>query len=435
MSWSFETDPVFQKKLDWADGFVREWVEPLDYLVEDPYNVRDPLRSDLFRPLQSEVRHHGLWACHLGPGLGGAGYGQLKLALLNEILGRSKCAPIIFGCQAPDSGNSEILAHYGSEEQKERFLRPLIDGDIVSAFSMTEPQGGADPKVFTTCAVADGGGWVINGEKWFTSNAKHASFLIVMAVTDPDSDPHHSMSMFIVPSDAPGINIVRNVSLGQEALGSGTHAYIRYENVRVPSTNLLGGRGAAFEVAQTRLGNGRVHYAMRAVGVIRRMFDMMRERAVSRTTQGGMLGEKQLVQDMIAQSWVELEQFRLLTLQTAWRIDKYNDIRRVRADISAVKMLAPTVMTNVAARALQLHGSLGLSSEMPFVSWMVDGYLMGLGDGPTEIHKVALSRELLKGARAAEGLFPTWHWLRQRDLARQKYDDVLKRHLPNVAGG
>ncbi len=195
MSWSFETDADYQRELEWVDRFVREEVEPLDHVLGSPYDVTDPAFVRLVRPLQKEVRARKLWACHLGPELGGPGYGQVKLALLNEILGRSEFGPVVFGCQAPDSGNAEILAHYGTPEQKRQYLQPLLDNEIVSCFAMTEPQGGADPKIFTTRAVRDGDDWVISGKKWFASNARYASFFIVMVVTDPDAPPHSRMSM------------------------------------------------------------------------------------------------------------------------------------------------------------------------------------------------------------------------------------------------
>ena len=341
--WDFETEPEFQEKLDWAADFVHSEVAPVDALVVDPLNLADPIRQAIVPPLQRIVKTHGLWACHLGPELGGPGYGQLKLALLNEILGRSRCAPAVFGSQAPDSGNAEILAHYGSEELKPRYLRPLLDGEIVSCFSMTELQGGADPLVIETRAELDGDEWVINGEKWFSSGADRSQFIIVMAVTDPDNEPYHRMSMFVVPRETPGLTIIRNVRVA--ALGHPpTHAYLRYDDVRVPADHLLGARGNAFVVAQTRLGGGRIHHAMRAVGMAQSALDMMCERAVSRTTKGELLGRKQMVQEMIADSWTELEQFRLLVLRTAWRIDRYQDYKRVRADIAAVKAAMPKVV-------------------------------------------------------------------------------------------
>ena len=222
MAWDFETEPEFQEKLDWVDAFVREEVEPLDLVWPDlEFTPLDDTRRKVVDPLKEEVRRPGLWATHLGPELGGQGYGQLKLALLNEILGRSSWAPIVFGCQAPDTGNAEIIAHYGTPEQKERYLRPLLDGEIFSCYSMTEPHAGADPTMFTTRAVKDGDEWVINGWKFFSSNAKTASFLIVMVVTNPDVSAYQGMSMFLVPTDTPGVNIVRNVGLAGETRGRG----------------------------------------------------------------------------------------------------------------------------------------------------------------------------------------------------------------------
>ena len=318
MSWDFETDPEFAKELEWIDEFVREEVEPIDLLIDDPWDVGDPLRNDLIKPLQERIKERKLWACHLGPDLGGPGYGQVKLGLMNEILGRSLAAPIVFGSQAPDSGNSEILAHYGTAEQKSRWLEPLVAGEIVSCFSMTEPQGGADPQVFTTTAHLDGDEWVINGEKWFSSSASVAAFFIVMAVSEPDASPYKRHSMFIVPAETPGIELIRNVE--------GHHGYLRYNDVRVPADHILGGRGEAFLVAQTRLGGGRIHHAMRTVGLVRHTLDLMCRRALSRHTQGERLADKQLVQAAIAESWCELESFRLLVLQTAWKIDKYADV-------------------------------------------------------------------------------------------------------------
>ncbi|MFT3854193.1 MAG: acyl-CoA dehydrogenase family protein [Ilumatobacteraceae bacterium] len=394
--------------------------------------ARSPVRHD--RPVADEAdpaaagqgRERGLWACHLGPDLGGPGYGQVKLALLNEILGTARAASIVFGCQAPDSGNAEILAHYGTDEQKERYLKPLLANEIVSCFSMTEPQGGADPKVFTTTAVQDGDEWVINGEKWFSSHARYASFLIVMAITDPDNPPYQQMSMFIVPIETPGVEIVRNVGLGYEEPGVGTHAYVRYTDVRVPRDSMLGDRGGAFVVAQTRLGGGRIHHAMRTVGQVQKAFDMMCERALSRTTQGEMLGRKQMVQQMVADSWIEMESFRLLVMRTAWRIDKYKDYKRVRADISAVKAAMPKVFHDVAARALQIHGSLGVSDEMPFSAMVIESFHMGLADGPTEVHKVTLARQILSRYQPAPGMFPTGHLPALEEAARARYADAIE---------
>jgi acyl-CoA dehydrogenase len=428
MTWDFETDPDYQSELDWVDEFVRNEVEPVDQVIAHAWDLQDPVRQKLIPPLQDAVRERGLWATHLGPHLGGPGHGQVKLALLNEILGRSHSAPIVFGCQAPDSGNAEILAHYGTHELKRRYLDPLLTNDIVSAFSMTEPQGGSDPTRFTTTARLDGDEWVIDGEKWFSSHARFASFLIVLAVTEPDEQAHRRMSMFVVPADTPGVTIVRNVGVyGHEhgPGGEGTHAYVRYEGVRIPRDHLLGERGQGFVVAQTRLGGGRIHHAMRTMGLAKRAFEMMCERALSRETKGEVLARKQMVQDMVAESWIQLEQFRLLVLQTAWKIDRYDDYQRVRADIAAVKAAMPGVLHDVAARALQIHGSLGVSDEMPFAAMVLESFHMGLADGPTEVHKVTLARQVLADHKPSDDLFPTRHLPKLRAAARERFADVL----------
>jgi acyl-CoA dehydrogenase len=425
VSWDFETDPEFQAELEWVDEFVRSDVEPLDQLITHAWDMRDPRRQKLIPPLQQRVRARGLWATHLGPELGGPGFGQVKLALLNEILGRSHCAPIVFGCQAPDSGNAEILARYGTDSLKEQYLEPLLRNDIVSAFSMTEPQGGSDPTQFVTLAERDGDQWVINGEKWFSGHANFASFLIVLAVTDPEDAGHRRMSMFVVPAETPGVEIVRNVNLYGHHPSAAAHPYVRYRDVRIPADHILGGRGDGFVVAQTRLGGGRIHHAMRTVGLVRRALDMMCERALSRVTKGEALARKQLVQAMIADSWIELEQFRLLVLRTAWRIDRYDDYQRVRGDISAVKAAMPKVLHDVAARAIQIHGALGVSDEMPFGDMLLESFRMGLADGATEVHKVTLARQVLGSYQPAPGLFPTGHLPQLRADAERRYAEVL----------
>jgi acyl-CoA dehydrogenase len=424
MSWSFGTDPEYQKELDWVADFSRTEIEPVDQIIDHAWDLTDPVRNQLIKPLQRQVRERKLWACHLGPELGGPGYGQLKLALLNEILGRTHSGPIVFGAQAPDSGNAEILARYGTPDLKRRYLAPLIENEIVSCYSMTEPQGGSDPTAIVTTAHLDGDEWVINGEKWFSSNARFASFFIVMAVTDPDAPRHQRASMFVVPADTPGITILRNVGVWGHS-DSGTHAYIRYDKVRIPRDHLLGEQGHGFAVAQTRLGGGRIHHAMRTVGLVSQALEMMLERAVTRRSGNGMLGDRQLVQEMIADSYIQLEQFRLLVLQTAWKIDQHQDYRRVLVDISAVKAAMPRVLNEVVSRAIQLHGSLGISTEMPFGKWVMESFRMALADGATEVHKVMVAKQLMKGAVAYEGLFPPGHLPGQRAKAEAKFEALL----------
>ncbi|MEU7765105.1 acyl-CoA dehydrogenase family protein [Nocardia sp. NPDC049190] len=429
MAWDFETDPEYQKRLDWAAEFVRTEVEPLDLLYPNPYDRTDQEAMALMRPLAEQVKEQGLWACHLGPDLGGPGYGQMKLALLNEVLGTSKWAPSVFGCQAPDSGNAEILAHYGTPEQKATYLAPLLAGEIGSCYVMTEPAGGSDPTLFTTRAVRDGDHWVINGEKWFNSNAQFAAFHIVMVVTDPDVGPYRGMSMFIVPAGAPGLEIVKNF---QVAGFSEHEGHLRFTDVRVPADHLLGAEGHGFVVAQTRLGGGRVHHAMRSVALVRKAFDMMAERAVSRPMRDGPLAGLQMTQERIADSWIEMEQFRLLVLRTAWRIDKEQDYRKVRKDIAAIKVAMPKVMHDIAQRALHLHGALGVSQDLPFVDMLGYAEVMAIADGPTEVHKITLAKEVLKDYTPADPVYPSGYRPALREKARELVAERLERIVGNL---
>lgn len=429
----FSVEPEFQAKLDWMLEFVKTECEPLDILFPhhgDPYDKANKTSRAVIAPLQEQVKAQGLWACHLDPHLGGKGYGQLKLALMNEILGRSYWAPTVFGTAAPDTGNAEILAMFGTDEQKAKYLQPLLDGDIVSTFSMTEPHAGADPKEFTCRAWQDGDDWVIEGEKWFSSNARYAAFLIVMAVTDPEAPPHRRMSMFVVPAETPGINILRNVGvIGEDAAhDTGIHGYIRYEKVRVPADAMLGGPGMGFQVAQARLGGGRVHHAMRTVGKCQRALDMMLTRALSRRTQGKLLSEHQFVQGMIADSAIELEMFRLLVLKTAWLIDTQPH-GAARTHIGMCKVEMAKVYHDIVRRAIQIHGSYGVTNETPLAS-MWEGLLsLGLADGPTEVHKAQVAKAFLKNAEPYEGLFPPEHIPARREAVLARYADILEEPL------
>ena len=423
--WDFSTDPEFQAKLDWMAKFVEQECEPLDRLFPGmgaPYDMENKKARAIAKPLMEEVKRQGLWACHLGPELGGQGFGQVKLGLMNEILGRVQWAPTIFGTAAPDTGNAEILAMFGTDEQKKKYLQPLLDNDIVSCYSMTEPQGGADPGVFTCRAVRDGDEWVINGEKWFSSNARYAEFLIVMVVTNPDVPIYKGSSMILVPKGTPGVNILRNSGVHGEAPDNEAHAYIRYENVRVPADALLGGEGQGFAVAQARLGGGRVHHAMRTVGQCQMALEMMLERAVSRTTKGSLLGDKQIVQAYIADSWIELQQFRMQVLQTAWLIDQGHDYKSNQLSIAGIKVAAAKVFHDIVQRAVQMHGSLGVSDEMPLGHMWIYAMMMGVMDGPTEVHKMTVAKNLLKKAKPAPGLFPTRHWPTRLEAAQKKYE-------------
>jgi acyl-CoA dehydrogenase len=429
VTWSFETDPEFQRTLDWMAAFVRDEVEPMDLVFTapgDPFDPASPAAAAM-APLQAEVQRRDLWACHLGPELGGGGYGQVKLALMNEILGRSRFAPTVFGTQAPDTGNAEILAKFGTEAQKRRYLQPLLDGRIASCFSMTEPQAGADPGEFACRARLDGDRWVINGEKWFASHASFAEFLIVMAITDPDRPTHEGSSLIIVERGTPGLELVRDVAVGlKEPIGHGVHGYLRFADCRVPRENLLGEPGQGFLVAQTRLGGGRVHHAMRTVGMLNRAMDMMCERVLSRRTKGERLADKQMVQEKIADSYTQITQFRLHVLYAAWLIDKHRGYApEVRREIAAIKAAMPGVLKDVVYRALHLHGSLGMTNEMPLMAMWQHVPEMGIVDGPTEVHKVTVARSVLKGRQPAPGLFPTAHIPPRLEAARAKFAPYL----------
>jgi acyl-CoA dehydrogenase len=434
MAWDFSTDPAFQQQLNWMDTFVRDEIEPIGHVWDkptDPFDVKNETTRALVKPLQDEVKQRGLWACHLTPELGGQGYGQVKLALMNEILGRSQWASRVFGTQAPDTGNAEIIAHYGTEEQKKKYLQPLLDGDMVSCYSMTEPQAGSDPGQFRCRAWQEGDEWVLDGEKYFSSHADFAEFLIVMAVTDPDVPVHKGATMFLVPRSTPGIEILRHVGLmGEHIDEPGSHGWVRYNKVRLPADAVLGEPGKAFELAQKRLGGGRIHHAMRTVAYCRKALDMMCERSLSRETQGSLLAQKQSVQNYIADSFMQLEQFRLLVLYAAWWCDQ-GDPRKSRIYISAVKVQAAEVLLDIVRRAVQVHGALGCSNETPLAGLWMMAPMMGVMDGPSEVHRVTVAKQLLRQYSASDD--PLWpsEWLpAKRDAARQKF----ARYLDNAAG-
>ncbi|MXZ52565.1 MAG: acyl-CoA dehydrogenase [Acidimicrobiaceae bacterium] len=435
MAIDFSVEPEFQTKLDWMDRFVAEEVEPLDLYFRDtvsPFDRTNVTANALVRPLQRQAQEQDLWACHLGPELGGPGYGQVRLALMNEILGRSLWGQVVFGCQAPDSGNAEILAHYGTEEQRERYLKPLLAGEISSTYSMTEPQGGSDPNYFTCRAVRDGDEWVITGEKWFASNFRYSTFLIVMVITNPDVPVYRGSSMVLVPSDAEGLEVVTDVGLGSEPLGEGDHPHLRFNDVRVPAENLLGEEGSGFKIAQTRLGGGRVHHAMRSVGTAQRALDMMCERVLSRETKGSLIAEKQAIQHWIADSWVQIQQFRLQVLHCAWMIDTVGDYAKIRQHIAGVKVATPRVLIDVVYRAMHAHGSLGVSNLMPLAHMWMSGPVMGIADGPTEVHKDTIAKQVLKGYKPHDGLYPSMHLPTRIEAARAHIEARLEHEIANL---
>ncbi|HEX3910418.1 MAG TPA: acyl-CoA dehydrogenase family protein [Solirubrobacteraceae bacterium] len=413
MAWDFETDDEFERQLDWMREFVRERVYPLETLGLDWQSYREAIK-----PLMAEVKRRGLWAAHLSPELGGQGFGQVKLALMHEILGASELAPPVFGNQAPDSGNSELIAIAGTPEQKQRWMLPLLDGRMYSAFSMTEQGTGSDPRQFTTSARREGDEWVIDGVKWMVGNATRSDFHIVMVRTDPspDADPYRTMSLMFVPTDTPGIEM-RLLGLMHDPHSEGlvhSHAEVRYENVRVPAENLLGGEGEAFALAQARLGPGRIHHSMRWLGVCRRAFDAMCERAVSKSVHGSLLSEKQTIQNWIADSAAAMEAARLMTLKAAWKIDQVG-ARGARTEIAMIKFFGATVMHDVLDRAIQIHGSLGFSSDLPLEQMYRWSRAARLYDGPDEVHRVTVARRILRDYEPHE--VPSEHVPTRREQA------------------
>jgi acyl-CoA dehydrogenase len=349
-------------------------------------------------PLRKKAKAEGLWNLFLPDEEHGAGLTNWEYGILCEQMGRSLVAPSVFNCAAPDTGNMEILAEFGTPEQKKRWLEPLLEGEIRSCFSMTEPEvAGSDPTLIQTRAVRDGDQWVINGHKWFTSGAVGASFAIVMAVTDPDAAPHLRASMILVPVDNPGFNLVRPVPVMGHA-GGGGHCEIRYEDCRVPAENALGPVGGGFMIAQARLGPGRIHHCMRAIGGAEYAIELMCKRAVSRVAFGTPLADKQFIQDMIATSRMEVDQARLLVLHAAWLMDTIGK-KEARQAISMIKVVAANVFMQVLDRAIQVHGALGVSDDTPLARMWRDGRMLRLADGPDEVHKAVIARRELKRFR------------------------------------
>lgn len=421
MAWDFSTEPEFEEKLDWMRDFVREEIIPLETL-----DLAPGAYARATAPLKDEVKARGLWAAHLPPELGGGGFGQVKLALMNEILGQCSLAPPIFGNQAPDSGNAELLALGANDEQKRKWMYPLLAGTLRSAFSMTEPGAGSDPTLLKTRAVRVGDEYVINGHKWFTSNGSVADFLIVMAVTDPDAAPRRRATMFVVPTATAGVQIVRDVpNMGdpnEHDRRPGGHTEVIYRDVRVPLANRIGEEGEAFLLAQKRLGPGRIHHCMRWLGQSRRAYDMLCERAVSRYTHGSVLAEKQLVQDWIASSAAEMSAARLMTIHAAWKMDQGGTANAL-SEIAMIKFWGATVLYNVIDRAIQVHGSLGYTTDLPLEAMYRAARAARIYDGPDEVHKVTVARRVLRHYQPRE--VPSEHVPTRRAAARQKFAWLL----------
>jgi acyl-CoA dehydrogenase len=426
VAWDFSTEPEFAEQLAWMRGVVRSELMPLETIQLSNEGLRKALK-----PVQDEAKERGLWAAHLPPELGGGGFGQVKLGLMHEILGQTAFGPVAFGNNAPDSGNAELIAigikSTGREDQRSQWLEPLLAGEIRSAFSMTEPGAGADPTLLSTRAVRDGDEWVINGHKWFTSNGSIADVLVVMAVTNPDVHPYQGSSMILVPAKTPGVDIVRDVSTMEDPVEHfgkfGAHSEVIYREVRVPYGNLVGNEGDGFRLAQQRLGPGRIHHCMRWLGQSQRAFDMLCERAVSRYTHGSYLAEKQTIQNWVADSLAEMTAARLMTLYAAWKMDTEGP-EAARAEIAMIKFYGAQVLYNVIDRAIQVHGSLGFSTDLPLEHMYRAARAARIYDGPDEVHRVTVARRVLKGYGRVE--IPTEHVPTRREAAKAKFASLLE---------
>ena len=426
MAWDFATEPEFEEQLEWMRVFVREEIFPIETL-----NLTHDQVITLIKPLQAEVKARGLWAAHLPAELGGMGFGQVRLGLMHEILGQSPYAPVVFGNNAPDSGNAELLAAgmemSGQHYIQERWLTPLLEGTIRSGFSMTEPEtAGSDPRLLRSRAVRDGDEWVINAHKWYTTNGSVADILIVMAVTNPDVHPYQGSSMFVVPVSTPGVTIVRDVGSMDDPdvhYGRfGNHAEIVYDDVRVPADHLIGPEGSGFLLAQTRLGPGRIHHCMRWLGQSQRAFDMMCERALSRYTHGSLLSEKQTVLNWIADSRAEMHAARLMTLHAAWKMDQVG-ASASRDESAMIKYYGASVLHNVIDRAIQTYGALGYSADMPLEAMYRWARAARIYDGPDEVHRQTVARHALRGYSERE--VPSEFIPERARAAREKFAEVL----------
>jgi alkylation response protein AidB-like acyl-CoA dehydrogenase len=392
----FRVSDKIKTIVDSINEFIDKELIPLEpEFVTGDFNEMEPV----IKEKQAMVKKMGLWAPNFPEDCGGMGLSMLEHGLVSEALGRSPLGHYVFWCQAPDAGNVEILHKYGTEEQKEKYLKPLVKGDIRSCFSMTEvDMPGSNPVMLETTAEKDGDDYIINGHKWYTTSADGSNFAIVMAVTNPDAPRYLQASMIIVPTDTKGFNLVRNIPvMGHEGSGYASHAEILYQSCRVPQKNLLGPEGQGFVIAQDRLGPGRIHHCMRWLGICRRSFDLMCSRANKRiiSADGKTLASKQTVQNWVAESAAEIEAARLLTLNAAWQIDEYG-ASKARDAVSMIKFVVANTMNNVIDRALQVHGGLGMTDDTILAYFYRHERAARIYDGADEVHKSSLAKRMLR---------------------------------------
>jgi alkylation response protein AidB-like acyl-CoA dehydrogenase len=391
----FSTSPATEQLLERIRDFLVRHVLPREAeILRRGFGESEPQ----LQQLRAEVKAEGLWGPQLPVELGGLGLSLVDHGLVSEVLGYSPLGHYLFGCQAPDAGNIEILEKYGTPEQRARYLAPLAAGEIRSCFAMTEPDSaGSNPVLLTCAARLDGDSYVIDGRKWFTSSADGAAFSIVMAITDPEAEGHGRATMIIVPTDTPGFRLVRNIPIfGHAGSGYDSHAEIAFEGCRVPASNRLGQEGAGFIIAQERLGPGRIHHCMRWLGICRRAFDMLCTRANRRViAPGKRLAEKQIIQSWVAECQAKIEAARLLTLHAAWTIDN-RGFQAAREEVSLIKFYVAEVLGEVLDRSIQTHGALGITDDTVLSFFYTRERGARIYDGPDEVHKMVVARRILK---------------------------------------
>ena len=394
----FSLSPKVQKLQKRVADFMDQNVLPIEKEVQLAMGESGNTEPQVLKDVRKKAKAEGLWNLFLPDEKFGAGLQNHEYAPLCELMGKSTIGARAFNCMAPDTGNMEILTEFGTPEQKKAWLEPCLEGTMRTCFSMTEPDTpGSDPTMLKTRAVRDGDNYVINGHKWFTSNAIGAGFAIAMVVTDPDAEPHRRASQIIVPTDAPGFNLIRPVPVMGHT-GGGGHCEVIYKDCRVPVTNLLGEEGGGFAISQARLGPGRIHHCMRTIGIAERAMELMCKRASTRFTHGSLLAGKANIQEWIADSRIEIDSCRLMVMNAAWKMDTEGK-RNARNEIAEIKVMCANMVMRVLDRAIQVHGAAGVSDDFPLARLWRDSRALRIADGPDEVHRMTIARRELRKYR------------------------------------
>lgn len=391
----FSLSPKVEDLKKRVSNFMDQHVFPIEKEVQRLMGDSGHEEPQILKDVRKKAKAEGLWNLFLPDQKHGAGLKNYEYAPLCELMGRTPIGARAFNCMAPDTGNMEILAEFGTSDQKSRWLQPCLDGEMRTCFSMTEPDTpGSDPTLLKTRAVREGDYYVINGHKWFTSNAIGAGFAIAMVVTDPDAEPHRRSSQIIVPCDTPGFNLIRPVSVMGHT-GGGGHCEVIYKDCRVPVTNMLGEEGGGFAISQARLGPGRIHHCMRVIGIAERAIELMCRRASGRFTHGSLLSEKANIQEWIADSRIEIDSSRLMVMHAAWKMDTAGK-REARQEIAMIKVMCANMVMRVLDRAIQVFGAAGVSDDFPLARAWRDSRALRIADGPDEVHRMVIARRELR---------------------------------------